>query len=122
MKKISQFLSIDNNFVLFVFVQNVFSKPKGNSLRVPQSYNKVVVSPPSGPAVSATGGGTACAVLPSSASDSTSASFQPPTGQTQQSALTKRALIKLKCQHCNYLFATKPELLFYKVKRGHKRY
>ncbi|XP_054996476.1 zinc finger MYM-type protein 6 isoform X1 [Sorex araneus] len=98
-----------------VAFQNVFSKPKGtNASVVPQSQGKVLLSPPSGPAISA-GGGKACAVPSSSLGDSSAASLQPPAAQSQQVAST-RTLIKLKCQHCNHLFATKPELLFYKNK------
>ncbi|XP_032351767.1 zinc finger MYM-type protein 6 isoform X3 [Camelus ferus] len=98
-----------------VAFQNVFNKPKGtNSSAVPVSQGQVVVSPPSGSAVSA-GGGNTSAVSPSSISGSAAASLQPLAAQSQQVALTHR-VVKLKCQHCNHLFATKPELLFYKGK------
>ncbi|KAJ8779905.1 hypothetical protein J1605_012195 [Eschrichtius robustus] len=46
---------------------------------------------------------------------SAAANLQPPSAQSQQVALT-HTVVKLKCQHCNHLFATKPELLFYKGK------
>uniref|UniRef100_A0A8D0LGS0 Zinc finger MYM-type containing 6 n=1 Tax=Sus scrofa TaxID=9823 RepID=A0A8D0LGS0_PIG len=97
-----------------VAFQNVFNKPKGtNSSAAPVSQGQVVVSPPSGSAVSA-GGGNASAVSPSSISGSAVASLQPLAAQSQQAALTHKG-VKLKCQHCNHLFATKPELLFYKM-------
>lgn len=112
--------SVDKIFTLFVFIQNVFNKPKGtNSSAAPVSQGQVVVSPPSGSAVSA-GGGNASAVSPSSISGSAVASLQPLAAQSQQAALTHKG-VKLKCQHCNHLFATKPELLFYKVKQYHER-
>ncbi|XP_012620727.1 zinc finger MYM-type protein 6 [Microcebus murinus] len=95
--------------------QNVFNKPKGtNSSAVPLSQGHMVASPPSGSAVPA-GGGKTSAVSPSSTSGSAAASLQPLAEQSQQVALT-HTVVKLKCQHCNHLFATKPELLFYKGK------
>ncbi|XP_062046909.1 zinc finger MYM-type protein 6 [Lepus europaeus] len=99
-----------------VAFQNVFNKPKGtnSSTAVPLSQGHVVVSPPSGSAVSA-GGGNSSAVSPSSVSGSAAASLQPLAKQSQQVALS-HTVVKLKCQHCNHLFATKPELLFYKGK------
>lgn len=101
-----------------LFIQNVFSKPKGaNSSAVPVSQTQVIVSLPSGSAVSA-GRGYTSAFPPSSISGSAAASLQPPA-QFQQVALTHR-IVRLRCQHCNHLFATKPELLFYKVKRDHE--
>ncbi|XP_055257985.1 zinc finger MYM-type protein 6 isoform X2 [Moschus berezovskii] len=95
-----------------VAFQNVFNKPKGaNSSAVPVSQTQVIVSPPSGSAVSA-GRGPTSAFSPSSVSGSVAARLQPPA-QFQQVALTHR-IVRLRCQHCNHLFATKPELLFYK--------
>ncbi|XP_012045295.2 zinc finger MYM-type protein 6 isoform X1 [Ovis aries] len=97
-----------------VAFQNVFNKPKGaNSSAVPISQTQVIVSPPSGSAVSA-GRGHTSAFTPRSVSGSVATSLQPPA-QFQQVALTHR-IVRLRCQHCNYLFATKPELLFYKGK------
>ncbi|XP_046940043.1 zinc finger MYM-type protein 6 isoform X4 [Lynx rufus] len=96
-----------------VAFQNVFNKPKGtNSSAVSLSQGQVVVSPPAGSSVSA-GGGSTSAGSPASISGSPAASFRPVAAPSQQVALT-RTLVKLKCQHCNHLFATKPELLFYK--------
>ncbi|XP_058574099.1 zinc finger MYM-type protein 6 isoform X1 [Neofelis nebulosa] len=96
-----------------VAFQNVFNKPKGtNSSAVSLSQGQVVVSPPAGSSVSA-GGGNTSAGSPASISGSPAASFRPLAAPSQQVALT-RTLVKLKCQHCNHLFATKPELLFYK--------
>uniref|UniRef100_G3U408 Zinc finger MYM-type containing 6 n=1 Tax=Loxodonta africana TaxID=9785 RepID=G3U408_LOXAF len=98
-----------------VAFQNVFNKPKGpNSSAVPLSQGRVVVSPRNGSAVPA-GGGNASAVPSSSISGSAAASLQPLAEQCQQVALTQ-TVSKLKCQHCNHLFATKPDLLFYKGK------
>lgn len=117
MTKLSYF-SLDTIFALSVFIQNVFNKPKGaNSSAVPVSQTQVIVSLPSGAAVSA-GRGHTSAFPPSSVSGSAAASLQPPA-QFQQVALTHR-IVRLRCQHCNHLFATKPELLFYKVKRDHE--
>ncbi|XP_055110638.1 zinc finger MYM-type protein 6 isoform X1 [Symphalangus syndactylus] len=99
-----------------VAFQNVFSKPKGtNSSAVPLSQGQVVVSPPSSRSAVSTGGGNTSAVSPSSIRGSAAASLQPLAEQSQQVALT-HTVVKLKCQHCNHLFATKPELLFYKGK------
>ncbi|XP_027627750.1 zinc finger MYM-type protein 6 isoform X2 [Tupaia chinensis] len=96
-----------------VAFQNVFNKPKGtNSSAVPPNQGRVVVSPPSGPAARA-GVGDTSAVGPRSVSGPAAAIPQPLTEQSQQVALT-HTVVKLRCQHCNHLFATKPELLFYK--------
>ncbi|XP_008052733.1 zinc finger MYM-type protein 6 [Carlito syrichta] len=98
-----------------VAFQNVFNKPKGtNSSAVPLSQGQVVVSPPSRSAVSA-GGVNTSAIVPSTISGSAAASLQSLAEKSQQVALT-HTVVKLKCQHCNHLFATKPELLFYKGK------
>ncbi|ELK01982.1 Zinc finger MYM-type protein 6 [Pteropus alecto] len=91
-----------------VAFQNVFNKPKGtNSSAVPLSQGQV--SPPSKSA----GGGNTSAISPSSISSSAEASLQSLAAQSHQVAST-HAIVKLKCQNCNHLFATKPELLFYK--------
>lgn len=113
------YFSIVKIFALFVFNQNVFNKPKGtNSSTVPLSQGQV--SQPSGTAVSTRGINNTSAVPPSSISGSAVASLQSLSSQSQQVASTQ-AVVKLKCQHCNHLFSTKPELLFYKVKRDHER-
>uniref|UniRef100_A0A7N5P4M9 Zinc finger MYM-type containing 6 n=1 Tax=Ailuropoda melanoleuca TaxID=9646 RepID=A0A7N5P4M9_AILME len=104
-----------------VAFQNVFNKPKGtNSSVAPPSQGQVVVSPPSGSAVSAAGGNTFAGPGSGptgsiSSSASATAGFRPLVAQSQQVAVA-RTLVKLKCQHCSHLFATKPELLFYKGK------
>ncbi|XP_045879542.1 zinc finger MYM-type protein 6 isoform X1 [Meles meles] len=104
-----------------VAFQNVFNKPKGtNSLAAPPSQGQVVVSPPSGSAVSAAGGNASASSGSSptgsiSSSASGTAGFRPLAAPSQQVAVA-RTLVKLKCQHCSHLFATKPELLFYKGK------
>ncbi|XP_077006489.1 zinc finger MYM-type protein 6 isoform X2 [Tamandua tetradactyla] len=98
-----------------VAFQNVFNKPKGtNSSVVPLTQGPVVVSSPSISAVSAGGGHTSAASL-SSISSPAASSLQPLAEQSQQVALTHR-IAKLRCQQCDHLFITKPELLFYKSK------
>ncbi|XP_037005248.2 zinc finger MYM-type protein 6 isoform X4 [Artibeus jamaicensis] len=96
-----------------VAFQNVFNKPKGtNSSAVPLSQGQV--SPPSQSTASA-GGGNTSGVSPSPITSSAAAGLQSLAAHSQQVAST-HAVVKLKCQHCNHLFATKPELLFYKSK------
>ncbi|XP_057355968.1 zinc finger MYM-type protein 6 isoform X3 [Manis pentadactyla] len=98
-----------------VAFQNVFNKPKGiNSSVVPLSQGQVVVSPPCGSAVSV-GGGNPCAAFPSCTRGSAAARLQSLAAQSQKANLT-HTVVKLTCQHCSHLFATKPELLFYKGK------
>ncbi|XP_036087423.1 zinc finger MYM-type protein 6 isoform X2 [Rousettus aegyptiacus] len=93
-----------------VAFQNVFNKPKGtNSSAVPLSQGQVSL-----PSKSA-GGGNTSAISPSSISSSAEASLQSLAAQSHQVTST-HAVVKLKCQNCNHLFATKPELLFYKGK------
>ncbi|KAM6108689.1 zinc finger MYM-type protein 4-like isoform 4-T4 [Pterocles gutturalis] len=97
-----------------VAFQNLFNKAAGiNSSVVPLSQGQVIVSIPSGTTVSA--GGTTSTVSPSSASSSAAAGLQRLAAQSQQVALA-HPVVKLRCQHCNRLFATKPELLDYKGK------
>lgn len=83
-----------------------------NSSVVPLSQGQVIVSIPSGATVSA--GGTTSTVSPSSMSSSAAAGLQRLAAQSQQVTFA-RPVVKLRCQHCNRLFATKPELLDYKV-------
>ncbi|XP_072466186.1 zinc finger MYM-type protein 4 isoform X4 [Notamacropus eugenii] len=98
-----------------VAFQNLFNKPTGmNSSVVPLSQGQVIVSIPTGTTVSA-GGGSTSAVSPSSISSSAAAGLQRLAAQSQQVTFA-RTVVKLKCQHCNRLFATKPELLDYKGK------
>ncbi|XP_074971040.1 zinc finger MYM-type protein 4-like isoform X4 [Phalacrocorax aristotelis] len=97
-----------------VAFQNLFNKPAGmNSSVVPLSQGQVIVSIPSGATVSA--GGTSSTVSPSNTSSSAAAGLQRLAAQSQQVTFA-RPVVKLKCQHCNRLFATKPELLDYKGK------
>ncbi|NWU82073.1 ZMYM4 protein, partial [Onychorhynchus coronatus] len=97
-----------------VAFQNLFNKPSGlKSSVVPLTQGQVIVSIPSGTAVSA--GGTPSTVSPSSTSSSASAGLQRLAAQCQQVTFT-RCVVKLKCQHCSRSFATKPELLDYKGK------
>ncbi|NXM28993.1 ZMYM4 protein, partial [Oxyruncus cristatus] len=97
-----------------VAFQNLFNKPSGlKSSVVPLSQGQVIVSIPSGTVVSA--GGTTSTVSPSSTSTSAAAGLQRLAAQCQQVTFT-RSVVKLKCQHCSRLFATKPELLDYKGK------
>ncbi|KAM9256193.1 zinc finger MYM-type protein 4 isoform 5-T5 [Cariama cristata] len=97
-----------------VAFQNLFNKPAGmNSSVVPLSQGQVIVSIPPGATVSA--GGTTSTVSPSSMSSSAAAGLQRLAAQSQQVTFAC-PVVKLRCQHCNRLFATKPELLDYKGK------
>ncbi|XP_054026290.1 zinc finger MYM-type protein 4 isoform X1 [Dryobates pubescens] len=98
-----------------VAFQNLFNKPAGmNSSVVPLSQGQVIVSVPSGSTVSTSV--TTSTVSPSSMSSSSAAAgLQRLAAQSQQVTFA-RPVVKLKCQHCNRLFATKPELLDYKGK------
>ncbi|XP_063274920.1 zinc finger MYM-type protein 4 isoform X6 [Prinia subflava] len=97
-----------------VAFQNLFNKPAGlNSSVVPLSQGQVIVSISSGTAVSATG--TTSTVSPSSTSTPAAAGLQRLAAQCQQVTFT-RSVVKIKCQHCSRLFATKPELFDYKGK------
>ncbi|XP_029803612.1 zinc finger MYM-type protein 4 isoform X3 [Suricata suricatta] len=98
-----------------VAFQNLFNKPTGmNSSVVPLSQGQVIVSIPTGSAVAA-GGSNTSAVSPTSISSSAAAGLQRLAAQSQHVGFA-RSVVKLKCQHCNRLFATKPELLDYKGK------
>ncbi|XP_010213797.1 PREDICTED: zinc finger MYM-type protein 4 isoform X6 [Tinamus guttatus] len=102
------------NYNCVVAFQNLFNKPSGmNSSVVPLSQGQVIVSIPSGATVSA--GGTTSTVSPSSVSSSAAAGLQRLAAQSQQVTFA-RTVVKLRCQHCNRLFATKPELFDYKGK------
>ncbi|KAM8790029.1 zinc finger MYM-type protein 6 isoform 3-T6 [Rhynchonycteris naso] len=99
-----------------VAFQNVFNKPKGtNSSALPLSHGPA--SPPSRSAVSAGGGSTSEISLSSAAAgfQSLAAPPQQVASQSQQVA-SSRAVVQLTCQQCYHLFATKPELLYYKSK------
>ncbi|KAJ8779902.1 hypothetical protein J1605_012192 [Eschrichtius robustus] len=96
------------------YKQNLFNKPAGmNSSVVPLSQGQVIVSIPTGSTVSA-GGSNTSAVSPTSISSSAAAGLQRLAAQSQHVGFA-RSVVKLKCQHCNRLFATKPELLDYKM-------
>ncbi|XP_066125792.1 zinc finger MYM-type protein 4 isoform X4 [Saccopteryx bilineata] len=98
-----------------VAFQNLFNKPTGmNSSVVPLSQGQVIVSIPRGSTVSA-GGSSTSAVSPTSINSSAAAGLQRLAAQSQHVGFA-RSVIKLKCQHCNRLFGTKPELLDYKGK------
>ncbi|XP_050012495.1 zinc finger MYM-type protein 4 isoform X2 [Alexandromys fortis] len=95
------------------YKQNLFNKPTGmNSSVVPLSQGQVIVSIPTGSAGSA-GGGNTPAVSPTSINSSAAAGLQRLAAQSQHVGFA-RSVVKLRCQHCNRLFATKPELLDYK--------
>ncbi|KAH0503127.1 Zinc finger MYM-type protein 6 [Microtus ochrogaster] len=64
------------------------------------------------PAVSA-GKGAPVSSFSSPISKPAAAALETLAKQSQQIALT-HTFMRLKCQHCNHHFATKPELLFYK--------
>ncbi|XP_067318594.1 zinc finger MYM-type protein 4-like isoform X2 [Anolis sagrei] len=98
-----------------VAFQNLFNKPTGmNASVVPLSQGQVIVSIPSGATVSAAGS-TTSTISPSSVSSSAAAGLQRLAAQSQQVTFG-RTVVKLRCQHCNRLFATKPELLDYRGK------
>lgn len=61
------------------------------------------------------GGSNTSAVSPTSINSSAAAGLQRLAAQSQHVGFA-RSVVKLKCQHCNRLFGTKPELLDYKVK------
>lgn len=93
--------------------QNVFNKPEGtNSSLVPISPGQEVMSTPLQPSVSA-GKGAAVSSFSSPISKPAAAALETLAKQSQQIALT-HTFMRLRCQHCNHHFATKPELLFYK--------
>ncbi|GAB1288931.1 Zinc finger MYM-type protein 4 [Apodemus speciosus] len=98
-----------------VAFQNLFNKPAGmNSSVVPLSQGQVIVSIPTGSSASA-GGGSTPAVSPTAINSSAAAGLQRLAAQSQHVGFA-RSVVKLRCQHCNRLFATKPELLDYKGK------
>ncbi|XP_063310866.1 zinc finger MYM-type protein 4 isoform X1 [Pelobates fuscus] len=118
-----------------VSFQNLFNKPTGmNASVVPLSQGQVIVSVSAG-ATTQAGNTTPSVVSASSTSSSSSVSNsaavglqrlaaqsqsqtpsqQPPLPQQQQGSFS-RAAVKLRCQHCNRQYATKPELLDFKGK------
>nr|XP_038965958.1 zinc finger MYM-type protein 4 isoform X6 [Rattus norvegicus] len=98
------------------YKQNLFNKPTGmNSSVVPLSQGQVIVSIPTGSSASAGGGSTPAASPTSVHSSSAAAGLQRLAAQSQHVGFA-RSVVKLRCQHCNRLFATKPELLDYKGK------
>lgn len=88
-----------------------------NSSVVPLSQGQVIVSIPTGSSASAGGGSTPAASPTSVHSSSAAAGLQRLAAQSQHVGFA-RSVVKLRCQHCNRLFATKPELLDYKVRVG----
>ncbi|KAM4701633.1 zinc finger MYM-type protein 4 isoform 2-T4 [Discoglossus pictus] len=107
-----------------VAFQNLFNKPTGmNASVVPLSQGQVIMSVPAGTqtqagsstpsVVSATGTSTSSS---SAVSSSAAVGLQRLAAQSQQQASFSRIAVKLRCQHCSRLFATKPELLDYKGK------
>ncbi|XP_031234539.1 zinc finger MYM-type protein 4 isoform X5 [Mastomys coucha] len=97
------------------YKQKLFNKPTGmNSSVVPLSQGQVIVSIPTGSSASA-GGGSTPAVSPTSINSSAAAGLQRLAAQSQHVGFA-RSVVKLRCEHCNRLFATKPELLDYKGK------
>ncbi|XP_029427284.1 zinc finger MYM-type protein 4 isoform X2 [Rhinatrema bivittatum] len=100
-----------------VSFQNLFSKPAAiNSSVVPLSQGQVIVSIPAASQVTSGSSSTSSvAATTTSMSSSAAAGLQRLAAQSQQVTFA-RTVVKLKCQHCNRLFATKPELLDYKGK------
>lgn len=93
--------------------QNVFNKPEGtNSSSVPVSLGQEVTNTPLQSTASA-GKGTPVSSFSSPISRPAAAALETLAKQSQQIALN-HSFMRLKCQHCNHLFARKPELLFYK--------
>lgn len=104
----------------FVFVQNVFNKPEGtNSSLAPVSLGQEVINTPLQSTVSE-GKGAPVSSFSGPISRPAADALETLAKQSQQIALT-HSFMRLKCQHCNHLFARKPELLFYKVKRWLER-
>nr|XP_033811126.1 zinc finger MYM-type protein 4 isoform X1 [Geotrypetes seraphini] len=100
-----------------VSFQNLFSKPTAlNSSVVPLSQGQVIVSIPAASQVTSGSSSTSSSVATTtSVSSSAAAGLQRLAAQSQQVTFA-RTVVKLKCQHCTRLFATKPELLDYKGK------
>uniref|UniRef100_A0A8C9PYM0 Zinc finger MYM-type containing 6 n=1 Tax=Spermophilus dauricus TaxID=99837 RepID=A0A8C9PYM0_SPEDA len=100
-----------------VAFQNVFNKPNGTqSSAVPPSQGQVVASSPCQSVRPPGGGGLASAISSSSVTGSAIAASHQTLGEQSQQVAVMQTVVKLKCQHCYHLFATKPELLFYKGK------
>ncbi|KAM4795002.1 zinc finger MYM-type protein 4 [Rhinophrynus dorsalis] len=105
-----------------VSFQNLFNKPAGvNSSVVPLSQGQVIMSVSAGAATQA-GNSTPSVVSATSTSSTSTVNSSAAVGlqrlaaqsQTQQQGAFSRITVKLRCQHCSRLFATKPELLDYK--------
>lgn len=105
--------------------QNLFSKSPGvNSSVVPLTQGQVIMNANASTATQA-GSSTQSVVSATSttststvsSSNSAAAGLQrlAAQSQTQQQNNISRLSVKLRCQHCSRLFATKPELLDYKV-------
>lgn len=93
--------------------QNVFNKPKGrNSSLAPISQGQEVLSAPMQSAVSARKEAPAPS-FSSPISNPAAAALETLAKESHQIALTL-SFLKLTCLQCSLLFATKPELLFYK--------
>ncbi|XP_018104995.1 zinc finger MYM-type protein 4 isoform X1 [Xenopus laevis] len=109
-----------------VSFQNLFNKPTGmNPSVVPLSQGQVIMSVAAGAATQA-GNSTPSLVSATSTSSTSTVSNSAAVGlqrlaaqsqsNTQQQGSFPRMAVKLRCQHCSRLFATKPELLDYKGK------
>nr|XP_038966281.1 zinc finger MYM-type protein 6 isoform X4 [Rattus norvegicus] len=93
--------------------KNVFNKPKGrNSSLAPISQGQEVLSAPMQSAVSARKEAPAPS-FSSPISNPAAAALETLAKESHQIALTL-SFLKLTCLQCSLLFATKPELLFYK--------
>ncbi|XP_036033567.1 zinc finger MYM-type protein 6 isoform X2 [Onychomys torridus] len=91
---------------------NVFNKPEGtNSSLAVMSPGQEVTSTALQSAASA-GKGAPVSSFSSPISKPAAAALETLAKQSQQIALTNT--LRLRCEHCSHLFATKPELLFYK--------
>uniref|UniRef100_A0A8C6QMA7 Zinc finger, MYM-type 6 n=1 Tax=Nannospalax galili TaxID=1026970 RepID=A0A8C6QMA7_NANGA len=93
-----------------VAFQNVLNKPEGTkSSSAPSSQGQELTTPP----LESTAFGAPHSSFSSPISGPAAAALETLAEQSQQIALT-HTFMKLKCQQCNHLFITKPELLFYK--------
>ncbi|XP_052033368.1 zinc finger MYM-type protein 6 isoform X3 [Apodemus sylvaticus] len=93
--------------------QNVFNKPKGrNSSLAPISQGQEGMNAPVQSAVSARKDAPASS-FSSPISNPAATALETLAKQSHQIALT-HSFLKLTCLQCSLLFATKPELLFYK--------
>ncbi|XP_051027117.1 zinc finger MYM-type protein 6 isoform X1 [Acomys russatus] len=93
--------------------QNIFKKPKGRKPSLAPVFQNQEVPSTASQSEASAGQGAPASSVSSSVSSPAAAALETLASQSQEIALT-HSFMKLKCQQCNLLFATKPELLFYK--------